>query len=312
MKTVFLFPGQGSQSVGMLKSFSVNDGIVKEIYLEAENYLGFPISELDTDKNLQSTVCVQLCLLISGVISAHQLIAAGIKPDYLAGHSVGAFGAAVISNVITFEEALNLVSLRSKLMENLYPSGFGMAAIVGLSETIITNCLKTHNKSNRTLYLANNNTKDQQVIARSLESINNFLPILQKTGARKAQLLNVSVPSHCKLLNDVSIALKEKIESITLREPNIPYVSNSNGRLLKTGAPIREDLFKSISQTVRWYEGTSLLYELGARIFVEMAPSGVLTKMANNSFAEINTLSYDSQNLTSIKWLYDSINLNNF
>ncbi|KUJ50016.1 ACP S-malonyltransferase [Chryseobacterium sp. JAH] len=305
MKTTFLFPGQGSQYAGMLQEFNSADPIVAEVYSAVQNHTGLNPQGVDSDDQLKSTINVQLCLLISGVISAKLLLRSNINPDFLAGHSVGVFSAAVISNVISFEDALDLVSIRAKMMEEAYPFGYGMAAIVGFSEKHLKELL-TLNDLDKKLFIANNNAADQQVIAGSLDAINFFIPILQRGGARKVQLLNVSVPSHCELLNYVSFALKNRFETIKIDQPKYPCISNHTGRLLRTEYAIREDLFKSISETVRWYEGTTLLYELGSRFFIEMSPSGVLTKIARTTFPNAYVYAFENQNIETLRWLYDS------
>lgn len=305
MKTTFLFPGQGSQYAGMLRELSRENPVVDEVFSAVEKHIGFIPEDLDTDEQLKSTVFVQLCLLVSGVISAKQLLQNNIRPDFLAGHSVGAFSAAVISEVITFEEALDLVLLRATMMENAYPDGYGMAAVVGIKEIQLKKLIESNGLSHK-LFIANSNAADQQVIAGSLQNIHSFLEIARHNGARKVQILKVSVPSHCELLNPVSDVLKDKFELIEIKEPKFPCISNHTGRLLKSGDAIREDLYKSISETVKWYEGTTLLYELGARFFIEMTPAGVLTKIAQTSFPNANVYAFENQNIETLKWLYES------
>ncbi|AZA49469.1 malonate decarboxylase subunit epsilon [Chryseobacterium carnipullorum] len=312
MKTTFLFPGQGSQSIRMLSSMDREDPIVNTVFAEVENQLKVSVESLDTAEKLNSTVYVQLCLLISGVISARQLLSQKITPDYLAGHSIGAFAAAVISEAISFTDALNLVLLRATMMEQAYPEGYGMAAVVGFSESRLSCLLGAHNLENDALYLANSNAYDQQVVAGQLSSIDKLIPSLQRSGARKVQVLSVSVPSHCPLLNDVSVALEEALMEIKVKEPIYPCVSNHTGRIVKSAELLRKDLYKSISEKVRWYEGTTLLYESGVRLFIEMAPSGVLAKIASSTFPEVNVIGFDEQDLNTIKWLYDHYNSNNY
>lgn len=306
MKTVFLFPGQGSQKAGMLQELPINDPDVAEIFSLTEKVLGVPVYTLDTEERLTSTVYVQLCLLIIGVISAKRLMGKGVKADYVAGHSVGAFAAAVVADVIPFEQALKLVHTRGMLMEQAYPKGYGMAAVVGFSAARLQSYIQEHNAAHTTVYLSNINTADQQVMAGAVESLNILIQTLQKSGVRKAQLLNMSVPSHCPLLAGVAAALAAQIAPLTLLEPRIPYASNDTGRLLKTAEAIGTDLWKSVAATVRWYDATTLLFELGARIFIEVAPSGVLAKMAISTFQEAKVLALEETNIDAIAWLWNN------
>jgi malonate decarboxylase epsilon subunit len=305
MKTAFLFPGQGSQAEGMLHLLPSDDPHVGEVFAESEEVLGVPVYSLDTGDKLSSTVYVQICLLIAGVISGRRLLAKSVRPDYVAGHSVGAFAAAVVSGVLSFRHALMLVQRRGKLMQEAYPVGYGMAALVGFTEARLTGYLREHNRTHSTVYLANLNAADQQVVAGQTESLNILICRLKNAGLRKARLLNLSVPSHCDLLRDVSAALHHEMTSLPVKEPDIPYLSNHAARLLKTADKVREDLWMNIAMPVKWYEGICLLYESGARLFIEMEPSGVLTKIVHSSFPDARALSMEKDNLESVLWTWD-------
>lgn len=185
MKITFLFPGQGSQHAGMLKSYSLRDPIVHDVFSEVEEALGIQATALDTEDKLASTVNVQLCLCIAGIISVRRVLSTGIQPDYVAGHSVGAFAAAVVSGVITFKEALLLVFKRATLMEQAYPSGYGMAAVVGLSQSRLDKCVLQHNYTHENVYLANSNAADQQVIAGPCTALKNFYASCRYRGPAK-------------------------------------------------------------------------------------------------------------------------------
>jgi malonate decarboxylase epsilon subunit len=306
MKTVFLFPGQGSQKAGMLQALPMADPIVAQIFAEAEEQLGVPIASLDTAEKLASTQYVQLCLLITEVISAKQLLAAGVTITYVAGHSIGAFAAAVISGVLTFKQALQLVNLRGKLMQEAYPENYGMAAMVGFTESRLKKHLDVHNQTHSTLYLANINAVDQQVVAGETASLAILIQSLQKAGISRAKMLNMSVPSHCLLLDSVSAALKVAIDQMELQEPQIPYSSNHTGRLLRNADAIKADLYISVANTVKWYDATSLLYELGARCFIELEPSGVLSKIAEATFPEAIVLPVEQNGTGKVVWLWNN------
>jgi malonate decarboxylase epsilon subunit len=305
MKTAFLFPGQGSQVEGMLHALPPDDPYVEEVFAESEEVLGTPVYTLDTEDKLSSTVYVQICLLIAGVISGRRLMAKGVRADFVAGHSIGAFSAAVVCGVLSFRQALVLVQSRGKLMQEAYPVGYGMAALVGFTEGRLTGYLREHNRTHSRVYLANLNAVDQQVVAGQTESLQILVCRLQNAGLRKARLLNLAVPSHCELLKDVSAALQHEMTSFPFKEPDVPYLSNHSARLVKTADKVRTDLWMSIAMPVRWYEGIRLLYESGARMFIEMEPSGVLTKIVHSSLPDVRALPMENDNLESVLWTWD-------
>jgi malonate decarboxylase epsilon subunit len=305
LKTAFLFPGQGSQQAGMLHILPGQNSIVAKVFEEAESVLNKHVYTLDGMKELSSTVNVQLCLLIAGVISARRLLATGVTADFVAGHSVGAFGAAVISGVITFRQALALVHHRSRLMEEAFPQDYGMAALVGFTQSRLKPFLEAHNAQYPPVFLANINAADQLVLSGRTDSLKVLIEELSRAGIQKTKILNVTVPSHCELLASASAALKEQMESMQFCEPAIPYASNSTGRLLKTAEAIRKDLWLSLSVMVKWYDAITLIYESGARIFIEMNPPGVLEKIAASTFPDAKALSANESQIESFGLLWN-------
>lgn len=304
MKTTIIFPGQGSQIAGMLAELDSGDPIVENAFRETMKALLIDPLEIDSQLKLRSTVNVQLSLLIIEVISARKLIQGGVRPDFVAGHSVGAFSAAVVAGVLTFSQALKLILLRSALMERAYPKGYGMMGVVGLSAFSVQSLLGQYNKEEEKLFISNINSEDQQVIAGKILDLQEFSLKLIPAGARKTQLLNISVPSHCRLMEDVALALKSKLEQLKLSEPKIPYVSNLKGRLLRSANAVREDLWRSVAATVQWYDGVTLLYELGARTFIEVEPSNVLSMLMRNFHSDVEVLSVSESNERDISWLW--------
>jgi malonate decarboxylase epsilon subunit len=300
MPTAFLFPGQGSQRAGLLRDLLLAEPALAAVVAEAAAVLG-PLAGLDTAESLHSTEAVQLSLLIAGVATARALQARGVVPDYVAGHSIGAFGAAVVSGSLALADALQLVRLRGQLMAQAYPTGYGMAAVVGLRETRLLALLTTHNQQYAPIYLANSNAATQQVVAGSTPSLAAFTEQLLVTGAaRSARLLEVVVPSHCALLAGVATQLQQALADVPLAEPGVPTIANHTGRLLRTAAAIRHDLGVSVAQPVRWYEGTTLLYELGTRCFIELPPGTVLTQLAQAAFEDVELLPADDYPLDTI------------
>ncbi|SFE93779.1 malonate decarboxylase epsilon subunit [Bacillus sp. OV194] len=296
MKSAFLFPGQGSQKAGMLHDLPQHTSILKTL-LEANEVLNQDVLLWDTEEALQSTVAVQVTLLTAEVATARALMSEGATPDMVAGHSVGSFSAAVIAGVLNFKDALLLVKKRGELMESAYPHGYGMGVVLGLNERTLLPIIEEISTSTHPVFLANVNAPDQITIAGMLSAIENVFEIARRKGARKAHFLNVSVPSHCALLQFVSDALEKAFEDISFHEPRIPYAGNRTARALRKASAIREDLALSISNPVRWYDATSVLFELGARLYVEMSPGSVLTELARSAFTDARSLSVSEYGL---------------
>ncbi|RFU64965.1 malonate decarboxylase subunit epsilon [Peribacillus glennii] len=289
MAVAFLFPGQGSQQTGMLHELPMHPAVSRTLE-EASELLKTDILSMDTEGKLRSTAAAQISLLTASVATARALQEEGATPDMVAGHSVGAFGAAVIAGVLEFEEALTLVKKRGEYMEQAFPDNYGMGVVLGLSQPELSSVLKNNNADD-SVYIANINSPDQIVLAGQIKALEQAFELVLKNRARKAFLLNVSVPSHCSLLQPVTVKLAALLEAIPLREPDIPYAGNRTARPLRNAKAIREDLALSLSNPVRWHDATSVLFELGARLFIEMPPGQVLTDLAAKEFQGARSLS---------------------
>lgn len=283
MSICFLFPGQGSQSPGMFKRLPEHAAIAST-FRQASEILQCDISALDSEESLQSTVSVQLALFIAGVAAARALQAEHVIPEAVAGLSVGAYAAAVVCDSLPFADGLLVVKLRAQLMETKFPSGYGMAAIVGLTEQKVTELVERVYEQSAPVFVSNINAPRQITIAGLLLTIDEVIAAALKSGARKAERLNVAVPSHCPLFQDVAEKLQEALGKVKMQDPAIPYVSNIRARPLRAAELIAEDLANNIAHGVRWHDAMSLLEELGIDTFVEMNPGNVLSKMGTESF----------------------------
>jgi malonate decarboxylase epsilon subunit len=289
MSVAFLFPGQGSQGPGMLHALPDHPAIARTLD-EVSESLGANVRELDSVEALQSTVSVQLALLASGVSMARALIEEGVEPEAVAGLSVGAFAAAVQSGIISLTDSVHLVQQRAEMMTELYPKGYGLAAIVGLTEKQVSTLVEEAHTEQMPVYLGNINAPRQIVIAGSDEGMTKVLEAARKSGARKAERLHVSVTSHCPLLEPVTVALRASLRRMQLQQPRLVYVGNVNARALRTPDAIAEDLASNIAHGVRWHDTTTVLEELGCRLFLEMPPGHVLSELAKEGFPEVGTL----------------------
>jgi malonate decarboxylase epsilon subunit len=289
MEIALLFPGQGSQTPGMLHALPDHPAVARTLD-EISEILGGDVRELDSAEALGSTVSVQVALLTSGVAVARSLIAEGIKPEAVAGLSVGAFAAAVQAGVIFLSDAVHLVQQRARMMEELYPTGYGLAAIIGLTEKQVSELVEAAHTEQAPVYVGNINAPRQIVIAGSNQGMAKVLEAARTRGARKAERLDVSVPSHCPLLEPVATALRESLGRMQLQAPSLIYVGNVTARALRTADAIAEDLASNIAHGVRWNDTVRVLVELGCGLFLEMPPGHVLSELAREIVPEVRTL----------------------
>lgn len=298
MSIAFLFPGQGSQSPGMLHTLPDHPAVVRTLE-EASQLLHQDVLELDTPESLQSTVPVQLALLTAGVAVARALADEGVVPEAVAGLSVGAFAAAVHCGVVSFPDAIHLVRQRAELMQGLFPSGYGLSAIVGLTESQVTDLVTAAHSTTTPVYVGNINAPRQIVIAGSDAGMSAVVEAARKAGAHKATRLQVVVPSHCPLLEPVAEALRATLKGISLQQPRLIYVSNVRARPLRHADAVAADLANNIAHGVRWHDATTVLEELGCRLFLEMPPGAVSTALAKDAFPEVRPLSVCLRGLNS-------------
>jgi malonate decarboxylase epsilon subunit len=295
----FLFPGQGSQSPDFLHALPEHE-TVRATFDEVIRTLGCDPLTMDSASALRSTVAVQLGTLIAGVAYARLLAAREAHPDAVAGLSVGAFTAAVACGALDFADAVRLVQLRSETMEQSYgQGGYGMAAILGLRESAVGKLIDQVASPATPLYLASVNAPAEIIVAGSEAALVAAGEAAARAGAR-ARRLNVSVPSHCPLLDGVSGRLREAMRGIRINQPRMPYVSNVRARALNSGAQIAEDLILNVSHTVRWHESITLLYELGTRVFIETPPGHALSNLVKNEFPEARAVAAAEVEIESV------------
>jgi malonate decarboxylase epsilon subunit len=292
MSIAFLFPGQGSQFPGMLHQL-LDHPEVERTLDEVSSVLGSDVRSIDTEQAFASSASVQLALLASGVATARALIENGAEPAVVCGLSVGAFAAAVVADVLSLEDGVGLVKLRAEKMVELYPTGYGLCAILGLSESQVGSIVEAVTTDQQPVFLANINAPLQIVIAGSEAGMERVLDQARRQGARKAERLQVSVPSHCPLLQPVADMLQQRISSLRLKKPKVPYIGNVNARALRTPELIATDLANNIAHGVRWHDATTVARELGCNLFLEMAPGHVLMDLAKENLPGVNALAVE-------------------
>ena len=266
---------------------------------EASQVLGRDVLTLDTEQALSSTVAVQLSLFVSGVAATRIMQAEGVKPDVVAGLSVGAFAAAVAAGALTFRDGLALVKVRAELMEKAYPEGYGLAAVIGLGETHLSQIVGDINRPESPVFVGNLNAPTQFVVAGSDSGIEGVLNRAKDEGARTAKRLPVSVPSHCALLKNVADELTRRIVQIEIKTPKAIYVSNRRARPLRDPDGIREDLATNIAHPVRWHDATTVAYERGSRLFIELPPGRTLTDLASTAFPDARSMALSQMQIDS-------------
>jgi malonate decarboxylase epsilon subunit len=299
MSIAFLFPGQGSQSAGMLHQL-VDHPVVERTLDEVSSVLGSDVRGFDSEEALASTVSVQLVLLTSGVATARALIEKGAQPSVVCGLSVGAFAAAVVADVLSLEDAVEMVNLRAEKMVELYPTGYGLSAIVGLTESQVLSIVQAVKTEREPVFLANINAPLQTVIAGSDAGMERALEQARRHGARKAERLQVSVPSHCPLLQPVADLLQHRFSSLRLRRPKMTYIGNVNARAMRTTELIASDLANNIAHGVRWHDATTVARELGCNLFLEMPPGHVLTDLAKENLPGVIALAVEKDILPRV------------
>jgi malonate decarboxylase epsilon subunit len=286
MKTGLLFPGQGSQKPQMLHDL-VRDPAVEDTLSEVSAALDLDVRMLDRPEALQSAVSVQLAILTAGVATARALQESELAPLAVAGLSVGAFSAAVAADSISLSDAVRLVRSRAEQMEQLYPIGYGLSAIVGLTETQVAKLVDAVNTEEHPVFVGNINAPRQIVIAGSNEGMERVLQQARIRGARKAERLDVPVPSHCSLLQPVADSLRIQLQSISVKDPKPIYLANVNARAVRSAQGVARDLADNIAHGVRWHDATTVAYELGCELFLEVPPGHALSDLARENLPGI-------------------------
>jgi malonate decarboxylase epsilon subunit len=299
MSVLFTFPGQGAQKPGMLHALPAHPETARTLD-EASNALGRDVRALDTEAALRSTVAVQLCLLVAGVAMARVLAAHGAQPQMVAGLSIGAWPAAVTAGVLEFRDGVRLVELRARLMEEAYPSGYGMTAIGGLTRQQLEPLVAEVHGSGTPVYLANLNAPRQIVIAGADAAMQAVAALALDHGAQRAERLAVAVPSHCELFDGQARTLACAMDQVALQRPRITYISSSAARALLDGRRIGADLAANMAHPVLWADTVRHAWERGARLALEMPSGSVLTKLTAPEFPDGVALSCEGARLDSL------------
>ncbi|BES70981.1 ACP S-malonyltransferase [Marinobacter nanhaiticus D15-8W] len=298
MKSAFLFPGQGSQSVGMLAEAAETWPIVAQTFSEASEVLGFDlwsICQNGPEDELNSTAVTQPALLTASVALWRQwFVADGPRPDFLAGHSLGEYSALVAAESLNFFDAVKLVRLRGELMQNAVPAGKGrMAAVLGLEDDVVIAACEDAAEG-EVVAAVNFNSPGQVVIAGNASAVDRAIEICKGKGAKRALPLPVSVPSHCDLMKPAAEELAKALDDVKFNDAVIPVVQNVSAAPEQDSDALKDNLLRQLYSPVQWTDSVRYLTEEGVSVAIECGAGKVLAGLAKRIDRNLTTFGIEN------------------
>jgi len=296
MSLAFVFPGQGSQQVGMGKALAEAFPEAGAVFREADEALGFPLSKLcfeGPESELQLTAITQPAILTTSVAAWRVLAARGLRPAWVAGHSLGEYSALVAAGTLSLAEAVVAVRRRGQYMQEAVPVGQGaMAAILALDLPAVEKaCAEA--AQGEVVSPANINSPGQVVIAGHAAAVDRAMEACKAAGARRAVRLPVSAPFHCALMRPAQSRLAADLAALSFRDLEVPLVNNVDARVVRTGNEARDGLVRQVSASVLWQPSVELLVKEGVDTFVEVGPGTVLTGLVRKIAKGVRTSNVD-------------------
>ena len=298
MKIAFVFPGQGSQYAGMGREVAEKFPIARAAFDEVDTTLSFPLSRLcfeGPEEDLKLTENTQPAILTTSVALFRLLEERGIRPDFVAGHSLGEYSALVAAGALTLSEAASLVRRRGRYMQEAVPVGVGaMAAVLGLDLPAIQSvCEKA--AQGQVVSPANLNSPGQIVIAGNREAVERAVPLAKDAGAKRVILLQVSAPFHCALMVAAEERLSTDLDACSFSDLRFPLITNVDAQAIRSGAEARSGVKRQVSRPVRWQETVQRLMDEGVRTFVEVGPGKVLLGMIRSIDKSVTMLNVEDE-----------------
>ena len=305
----YIFPGQGSQTVGMGKDLYDNFSVAKQVFEEADDALGFKLSEMcfaGTAEDLALTANTQPAILTTSVAALRAMQSENFpSPAFVAGHSLGEYSALVAAGAISFSDAIKTVRKRGTYMQEAVPFGTGaMAAILGLElETVEKACEEA--KQGQICSAANINSPAQIVIAGNAEAVDRATEILKERGAKRAIKLNVSAPFHCDLMLPAQEKLATDLQHLTYSDLQFPIIENVSAQANSNGERVRGALTEQVSKPVRWAQSVEKLIAEGVETFVEVGAGKILSGLVRQINRDVRSLNVE--NSDSLKIALDTL-----
>ncbi|WP_334352227.1 ACP S-malonyltransferase [Companilactobacillus sp. HBUAS56257] len=258
----------------------------------------------DRDVDYRDSIQIQLAILILQLYNVRQLKKIQV-PDVVAGHSLGIFAAAVASDVISEDDAIKIVYLRSQKMQESYPVGYGMGAIVGLTRKEVTALVDQVNTETEPVFTSNQNSELQTVVSGSIAGIKKVLDLAKENSAQKTVLLKVPVPSHSPLMQSVADVLEKALSEVELKNPQCTYLANFNGHAVRKVDGVKYDMINNLTHPVYWDTMMDVASELGVDTTIELMPGSTFTKLVKSKFPDFRTITMNSMNLDDIEFLLE-------
>ena len=292
MTTAFIFPGQGSQAVGMGRAFSETSGAAKRVFEEANDALGFDLRRVmfeGPDAELALTATTQPAVLTASVAAAAACAERGLTPGLAAGHSLGEYSALVVAGALPLADAVRVVRRRGELMQEAVPVGTGaMAAIMGVAAGVVEQVCADAAQG-EVVEIANVNSELQIVIAGHRTAVERAVALAKERGGRKSVLLPVSAPFHCALMAPAAAGLAAALAGVRVSDPAIPVVRNVDGSVTRRAADVVPLLLRQVASPVRWTDCVQRLAAEGASAFVEVGPGRVLSGLVKRIVEDART-----------------------